>query len=68
MSDPFGCIAAELARFAVNVDLVAESINSQPEPLSDREAVRLTIPVAHLRLALERLEDALHQTDRLSAT
>ncbi len=59
-------LSARLARLAVEVDELAWQIIA--EPLSERDELFLAAPTAHLALALEWLEQALYETDRLDLT
>lgn len=59
-------LSARLARLAVDVDELAQQIIA--EPLTDCDELFLAAPTAHLALALEWLEQALYESDRLDLT
>ncbi|MGI8411549.1 MAG: hypothetical protein ACR2LV_02560 [Solirubrobacteraceae bacterium] len=52
-----------MARLALDVDEVAQQILA--EPLAESDELLLAAPTAHLASALEWLEQALYETDRL---
>jgi hypothetical protein len=59
-------LSVRLARLAVDVDEVAQEIIA--EPLSERDELWLAAPTAHLALALDWLQQALYETDRLDVS
>jgi len=56
-------LSARLARLAVEIDELACQIIA--EPVSERDELFLAAPTAHLAIALEWLEQALDECDRL---
>jgi len=65
-TDCIPVLSARLARLAVEVDELAQQILA--EPLSEPDELFLAAPIAHLAIALEWLEQALYECERLDLT